>query len=74
MYHQIQFRASYQVDLQVPDKPRLERLLIKQGEVIEAQVRPYVVETSDGPMEVADLQLAGDGTLLAVPMEYFCFV
>ena len=73
MYHKLRFRADYQLDLQIRGKPRLEQLLIKEGETVEAQVRPFVQETSEGPMELADLHLAGDGTLLGVPMEYFSF-
>lgn len=74
MYHRLQFQASYWLDLQMAGKSRLEQLLIREGEVIEAVVRPYVQETDDGPVEVADLHLAGDGTLLAVPMATFQFV
>jgi hypothetical protein len=73
MYHRLQFLAEYRLDLQVPGKARLEQLLIRQGEIIEAQVQPFVVETADGPVEAANLYLHADGTLLNVPMEYFRF-
>jgi len=65
--------VNHQFDLQMPKKARLEQIVIKEGEIIEARVRPYVQETQDGPVEVADLDLPGDGTLLAVRMELFCF-
>jgi hypothetical protein len=74
MYHRLQFQAAYCLDLRVSGKARLEQLLIQEGEVIDAQVRPYVQETDEGPVEVADLYLPGDGALLAVPMGHFQFV
>jgi hypothetical protein len=73
MYHRLQFLVNHQFDLQMPKKARLEQIVVKEGEIIEARVRPYVQETQDGPVEVADLDLPGDGTLLAVRMELFCF-
>ena len=74
MTHQLRFRADCQLDFQVAGKSRLEQVKVRADEVIEAQVRPYVQETEDGPVETADLQLGRDGTLLAVRMEHFEFV
>ena len=74
MNHQLRFRADGQLDLQITGKPRLEQVKVRQGEVIEAKVRPYVLETSEGPIECADLQLGDEGTLVNVRMEYFEFV
>ena len=74
MFHKLQFLSAYCLDLQMPRKARLERVRISKGEVIKAAVRPYVQETENGPVEVADLHLPGDGTLLAVPMKFFRFV
>ncbi len=71
MYHRLHFRGNHQVDLHIPGKARLERVLIKQDTVIEAVVRPFVHETEKGPVEVADLYLPGDGVLRAVCMKYF---
>ena len=73
MYHRLEFLASYQLDLHLPGKPRLEQLVIRQGEIISAQVQPFVQETEDGPVEMANLHLPGDGTLLSVPMASFRF-
>src|SRR5579862_6252015 len=70
MNHQLRFRADGQLDLQITGKPRLEQVKVRAGEVIEAQVRPYVMETSEGPVEFADLQLGDEGTLVNVRMEY----
>jgi hypothetical protein len=72
--HQLRFRADGQLDLQIAGKPRLEQVKVRAGEVIEAQVRPYVAETSEGPVECADLQLGEEGTLVNVRMECFEFV
>lgn len=74
MTHRLEFLSTHQLDLQLRGKPRLEQLLIKKGEVLEANVRPYVCEGADGPMEVADLELPYDGTLLTVPMSSFRFL
>ena len=74
MYHRLRFLATYQLDLRMPGKARMEQLLIRERDIIEAQVKPYVQETADGPVEVADLHLPGDGTLVAVPMGCFQFV
>jgi hypothetical protein len=73
MYHRLQFLVTYRVDLQIPGKARLEQLVVEEGECIEARVRPHVIEGADGPIEVADLALPGDGTLMDVPMGFFRF-
>lgn len=73
MNHRLRFRGEYELDLQVSGKARLEKVRMRDGEVIEAMLRPRVVETPEGPVEVADLQLDG-GTLLGVRMECFRFV
>ena len=72
MHHRLLFRGDYELDLQVPGKTRLEKIMMRDGEVVEASVRPRVQESKDGPVEVADLQLGG-GTLLGVRMECFQF-
>lgn len=72
MYHRILFRGDYELDFQVLGKARLEKVVMRDGEVVEAKVRPRVQESKDGPVEVADLQLGG-GTLLGVRMECFRF-
>ena len=72
MTHRLLFRGDYELDFQVPGKSRLEKVMMRDGEVIEANLRPRVQESKDGPVEVADLQLGG-GTLLGVRMECFRF-
>lgn len=72
MNHRLRFLTDQQFDLQLPGRARLEQVLVRAGDEIEAQVRPYVRESDDGPVELADLYL-GEGTLLAVRMAYFSF-
>jgi hypothetical protein len=55
MYHNIEFRMDGLVDLEVPGTTRLQQLAIQNGTRVRAQVKPYVVESKRGPIEVADL-------------------
>lgn len=73
MYHKLRFRTSQELDLQIPGKGRLEKVKFRRGDVIEAYVRPYIIESEDGPVEIADLNLGREGTLVGVPMEFFRF-
>ena len=74
MTHQLRFRVDCQFDFQITAKPRLDKIKVRAGEVIEAHVRPFVQEAEEGPVECADLLLGTDGTILAVRMEHFEFV
>ena len=71
MYHTIEFGTRTGVDLEVPGQTRLEQVLIKPGTRLRAQVKPYVVEWSLGPAEVADLFL-DDGSI-ARTVRFGCF-
>jgi hypothetical protein len=73
MTYHLRFRDTCRVDLQIRGKPRLERVKIRSGEVIEAHVRPFVQETDNGPIEMADLFLGAEGVLRGVPMACFQF-
>ena len=61
MYHVIEFTEALTLDLEISAKQPLERIAVTPGTRQRAQVRPYVVETDDGPAEVADL-FFDDGT------------
>ena len=74
MYHTIEFAADFTVDLVISPRHRLERVLIRRGTRLSAQVKPYVVETEAGPVEVADLFFADGTTIRAVRFERFRFV
>ena len=62
MYHTIEFSDEFMVELGISPKHRLERLLIRIGTRLRAQIKPYVVETGKGPVEVADLFFADGST------------
>ena len=74
MYHAIQFAEEFMVDLEISPKHRLERMLIRRGTRLPAQIKPYAVEADDGPVEVADLYFADGTTTPTVPFELFSFV
>jgi hypothetical protein len=74
VYHTIEFAVEMTVDLEVSPKHWLERLRIRRGERLRAQVKPYVVDAEDGLVEVADLFFE-DGTVTrTVSFECFSFV
>ena len=71
MYHTIEFDTGVWADLEVPGKTHLEQVLIKPGRRLRANVKPYVVESSYGLAEVADLLLE-DGSV-ARTVRFACF-
>ena len=74
MYHTIKFDTDITVDSEISPKHWLERVHIKRGVPLRAQLKPYVMETKDGPVEVADLYFE-DGTVTRhVPFQCFSFV
>lgn len=74
MYHTIEFRKELLLDLDVSPNLRLERLSVRQGTRVPVQIKPYVVESNEGPVEVADL-FFGDGTASrTVPFAWFFFI
>ncbi len=73
MFHTLRFRVQYVSNLQRTGKPQSERVEVDKGFVLSARVRPWVKETTRGPVEVADLDCDGD-VLLAVPFAVIQFV
>ena len=71
MYHTIQFAAELTIDLEISPKHPLERLCVQKGTRLRAQLKPYVVETTDDLIEVADLFFE-DGTT-ARRVSFACF-
>jgi hypothetical protein len=62
VYQTIEFADNMVIDIEVSAKKGLiDQLLIERGCRLSARIKPYVVETADGPVEVADLFIA-DGT------------
>jgi hypothetical protein len=74
MYHTLEFAKDGMVDLDISPKDWLEQLLVRRGARLQVQIRPYVVETEDGPVEVADLFFADGTAARMVPFESFSIV
>jgi hypothetical protein len=74
MYHTIKLAVSIVVHLEISPNHRPQRLKLGKGTRLCAQVKPYVIEGEDGPVEVADL-FHEDGTATrTVPFACFSFV
>jgi hypothetical protein len=74
MYHTIEFCTAWTVDLEVSANQPLEKLRVRKGTQLKAQVKPYVIESTNGPIEVADLFLEDGTTARLLPFELFFFV
>jgi len=74
MYHTIVFRAHGLVELEMPGKARLVQVLMKVGVRVRAKIKPYVVESAQGPVEVADLFSEDGSVARAVRFAFFRFV
>jgi hypothetical protein len=74
MYHTIEFAEEMMVDLEISPRRWLEQMLIRRGTRLQAQIKPYIVEAEDGPVEVADLFFDDGTTTRMVPFESFSFV
>ena len=74
MYYTIEFTGDLTVDLEISPKQPLKRLRLFKGDRLPAQIKPYVMETEDGPVEVADLFFADGTTTRRVRFESFSFV
>ena len=74
MYHTIEFTKDLVFDLEISPKHWRERILIHKGTRLQAQLKPYVIESDDGPIEVADLYFEDGSTTRGVPFESFAFV
>ena len=74
MYHTISFIDDVVLDLERSPKHRLERVLVRGGTPVKAQIKPYVVETEDGPAEVADLFFEDGTATRGISFEHFAFM
>ena len=73
MYHTIEFPADLWVDLEVSPKQPLERVLVRRGTQVRAQIRPHIVETLTGPTEAADLYFEDGTTARDIAFRRFAF-
>lgn len=71
MYHTIEFVVDFVADIEVSPRKPLEQMRIVAGSRRCAELKPHVVETSKGPVEVADLFFE-DGTSTRM-IAYSCF-
>jgi hypothetical protein len=55
MYHTIEFPADVIVDLEVSRNQPLEKVRFQKGTRVQVEIKPYVIETKKGLVEVADL-------------------
>ena len=62
MYHLIEFKANFTDEQGLTVRERVERLLALKSKRAHVHLRPHVVETAQGPVEVADLYFQ-DGTV-----------
>ena len=74
MYHTIEFVSDHVIDLEVSRTRRLERVLIRKGTRVQAMIKPGVVESEEGPIEVADLFFEDGTATSCVPFDWFLFV
>jgi hypothetical protein len=74
MYHTIEFAAEAVLDVEISPQHWLEQALIQRGTRLHVQIKPYVVHTEAGPVEVADLFFADGTATRRVPFEAFWFV
>ena len=74
MYHTIEFDRSITLDIAVSPKHPLERVSVKKGTRLRAQIKPHVIENEDGLIEVADLYFEDGTTTCQIPFAFFSFV
>jgi hypothetical protein len=74
MDHLIEFDVAFLADLEISPKHRLERLAVQKGMRARVGLRPYVVKSLFGPIEVADLYFADGGVTRQVRFAWFHFV
>lgn len=74
MFHHIEFAVDLTVDLQTSPKQPLERLRLRKGTPMRAQIRPHVVETEHGLIEMADLFFENGTSVRGVPFACFRFL
>lgn len=74
MLHAIEFRWLVLADVDRPEYAYPQRVVIKEGTRLSAHIKPYVAESPDGPVEVADLHLDDGSVARAVRFAAFQFL
>jgi hypothetical protein len=73
MYHTIEFIKEFAGDREISRKQPMERVVLRVGIRVRVQLRPYVVEAEDGPVEMADLFFEDGSATRMVPFASFRF-
>lgn len=73
MYHIIEFAADMWADLERSPKQPLERVQLRRGTRMRAQIRPHVIETLAGLVEMADLFFEDGTAARNIPFCRFAF-
>lgn len=73
MFHTLAFVKDHWVDLQRSAGQPLERVLLRRGTHRRARLQPRIVETGEGPVEVADLFFEDGSFSRSVPFAVFHF-
>jgi hypothetical protein len=74
MYHLIQFATKTLLDLEVCHSDKPVQVVVKKGSRLRARVQPHVLETANGPVEVADLLFEDGYSARQIRFECFSFV
>jgi hypothetical protein len=74
MVHAIEFRWVVLAEVDRPEYAYQQRVVIKEGTRLHAQIKPYVAESPDGPVEVADLYMDDGSVARAVRFAAFRFL
>jgi hypothetical protein len=74
VYHTIEFAEALVLDLEISPRHPLEQVAISKGTRLRAQVRPYVLEMAEGPVEVADLFFEEGTATRRIRFAAFAFV
>jgi hypothetical protein len=74
MIHPIEFRWLVLAEIDRPEYALMQRVVIAEGTRLLADIKPYVAESPDGPIEVADLHLEDGSVAQAVRFAAFRFL
>src|SRR5882724_5460304 len=74
MMHRVEFRWVVLAEVDRPEYAYPQRVVIKEGTQLLAKIKPYVAESPEGPIEVADLHLEDGSLARAVRFAAFRFL
>lgn len=74
MFHVIEFQESFDLDVAVSPKKRLELVHVHAGQRVAVDLIPYVIRCWDGFVEVADLCFEDGSMVRCIPYRSFRFI